>query len=140
MPALRESLELLTRWRTLHAFLYEYSNFGRLPAPALRALMAEFKPLSVRKGELIVREGDAAGPMYLLRSGRVGLQRCARATRTPRLLSRGRVLWRAGDAQRGTASGDRRSRQRLRTAAAGSGIGRQCCASAIQNSINCCAS
>lgn len=71
VPALRESLQLLARWRTLHAFLYEFSNFGRLPAPALRALMAEFKPLSVRKGELIVREGDPAGPMYLLRSGRV---------------------------------------------------------------------
>ena len=78
VPALRESLELLTRWRTLHAFLYEYSNFGRLSAPALRALMAEFKPLSVRKGELIVREGDAAGPMYLLRSGRVWVYSGAR--------------------------------------------------------------
>jgi len=70
-PSLRGALELLARWRTLHAFLYEFSNFGRLPAPALRALMAELKPIRVPKGQSIVREGDPAGPMYLLRSGRV---------------------------------------------------------------------
>jgi ATP-binding cassette subfamily B protein len=71
LPALREAMELLARWRSLHAFLYEFSNFGRLPAPALSALMAELEPLQVRKGERIVREGDSAGPMYVLRAGRV---------------------------------------------------------------------
>jgi HlyB family type I secretion system ABC transporter len=70
-PALRGALELLSRWRTLHTFLYESSNFGRLPAPALRALMAEFKPARAAKGECILRENDPAGPMYLIRSGRV---------------------------------------------------------------------
>lgn len=71
VPALAEAMELLARWRSLHAFLHEFSQFGRLPAPALKALMAEFQPLSARKGERIVREGDSAGPMYLVRSGRV---------------------------------------------------------------------
>ncbi len=77
-PALREAIELLARWRSLHSFLYEFSNFGRLPAPALRALMAELVPLQVRKGELILREGDGAGPMYLLRAGRVWIYSGAR--------------------------------------------------------------
>ena len=80
VPALREALELLARWRTLHAFLYEFSNFGRLSAPALRALMGELKPLGVRKGELIVREGDNAGPMYVLRAGRVWIYSGPRET------------------------------------------------------------
>ena len=35
-PELRASIELVARWRTLHGFLYEFSNFGRLSAPALR--------------------------------------------------------------------------------------------------------
>ncbi len=70
-PALREALELLARWRALHGFLYEYSNFGRLPAPALETLLAELQPVTAPRGHLIVREGDPAGPMFIIRSGRV---------------------------------------------------------------------
>ena len=90
-PAVREALELMARWRVLHAFLYEFSNFGRLPLPALRALMAELKPARAVKGELILREGDAAGPMYLLRSGR------ARAFTGPRAQARNRAFYREGE-------------------------------------------
>src|SRR5215471_13336938 len=38
-PEFKHCLELTARWRTLHGFLYEFSNFGRLPASALRALV-----------------------------------------------------------------------------------------------------
>ena len=78
LPALREAIELLARWRSLHTFLYEFSNFSRLPAPALRALIGELQPLSVRKGETILREGEPAGPMYVLRAGRVWIYSGAR--------------------------------------------------------------
>jgi HlyB family type I secretion system ABC transporter len=71
LPELRESLESMSRWRALHGFLYEYSNFGRLPAPALEALMKRLEERRVAKGEIILREGEPAGPMYLLRQGRV---------------------------------------------------------------------
>jgi len=90
-PAVREALELMARWRVLHAFLYEFSNFGRLPLLALRALMAELKPARAAKGDLIVREGDAAGPMYLLRSGR------ARAFTGPIAQARNRAFYREGE-------------------------------------------
>ncbi len=70
-PDLRTALELVVRWRTLRGFLYEFSNFGRLPAPALQALMQGLQPTRADKGEIIIRQGDPAGPMYIVQSGRV---------------------------------------------------------------------
>ena len=70
-PELKNSLELTARHRTLHGFLYEYSNFGRLPARALQALIAKLVPLDFGKGETIIREGDPAGPMFIVEKGRV---------------------------------------------------------------------
>ncbi len=56
LPALREALELLARWRTLQGFLHTASNFGRLPAPVLNAVIAGLKPATAAKGDLILRE------------------------------------------------------------------------------------
>lgn len=70
-PELLNMLELLSRWRTLHGFLYAFSQFGRLPEPALRALMSRLDPAEFQKGQKIIREGDPAGPMYIVRDGRV---------------------------------------------------------------------
>ncbi|MBX3734262.1 MAG: peptidase domain-containing ABC transporter [Verrucomicrobiae bacterium] len=70
-PDLLHSLELLSRWRALHSFLYTYSHFGRLPAPALRALIDRLKPVEFPKGATLIRQGDPAGPMYIVREGRV---------------------------------------------------------------------
>src|SRR5262249_14477824 len=39
LPEFRHSLELTARWRAMHGFLYEFSNFGRLPGPALLCLV-----------------------------------------------------------------------------------------------------
>lgn len=90
-PDLRRALELLSRWRTLHAFLYEASNFGRLPAPALRALMERLQPARAAKGECIVRQHDPAGPLYLIRSGRVWVYS------GPREQAQHRAFYRDGD-------------------------------------------
>lgn len=70
-PELMHSLELLSRWRALHSFLYSYSHFGRLSAPALRALIDDLHPVSFKKGDTIIRQGDPAGPMYIVREGRI---------------------------------------------------------------------
>ncbi len=70
-PELLHSLELLSRWRTLHGFLYTFSHFGRLPAEALRGLMTRLDPADFKKGDRIIREGDPSGPMYIVREGRV---------------------------------------------------------------------
>lgn len=90
-PALQQALELQSRWRTLHGFLYQFSDFGRLPASALQALMAALEPRHAARGELIVREGDRSADLMILRSGRAVAWRGAGAARQ-RL-----ALYRAGD-------------------------------------------
>ncbi len=70
VPALREQVEITKRHRALQGFLYQFSNFGRLPTPALRSMIEKLSPLEVRKGDLIIRQGESAGPMYILEKGR----------------------------------------------------------------------
>src|SRR5437764_10695639 len=63
-------MQVTRRARTLQSFLYEFSNFGRLPTPALREVIEKLERVQFRKGNLIIKEGDSAGPMYLLEKGR----------------------------------------------------------------------
>src|SRR6266566_1745843 len=70
-PQFRHSLELTARWRVLHAFLYQFSNFGRLPGPALISLVDKLNPKEFAKGQIVLREGEPAGPMYVIEKGRV---------------------------------------------------------------------
>ncbi len=69
-PDLRHHIEMTARHRALHGFLYEFSNFGRLPVPALRSLVEKLTPVEVLKGEAIIREGDPPGAMFILEKGR----------------------------------------------------------------------
>ncbi len=69
-PALKHHLEMTARHRALHGFLYEFSNFGRLPVPALRSLVEKLTPMDVVKGEPIIREGDPPGAMFIIEKGR----------------------------------------------------------------------
>jgi HlyB family type I secretion system ABC transporter len=70
-PDLRKYLEITARYKALHGFLYEFTNFGRLSAPALQELIENLSPVSFSKGQLILREGEPAGPMYIVLAGRV---------------------------------------------------------------------
>ncbi len=70
-PELRGYLEATQRYRTLHGFLYEFSNFGRLPEPALNELIQRLTPETYPAGSRILSKGDAAGPMYVVQSGKV---------------------------------------------------------------------
>src|ERR1051326_2324009 len=69
-PDLKHHLEMTARHRALHGFLYEFSNFGRLPVPALRSLVEKLTPIDVPKGDTIIREGDPPGAMFILEKGR----------------------------------------------------------------------
>src|SRR5216110_1669498 len=69
-PELKEYMQVTRRARTLQSFLYEFSNFGRLPTPALREVIEKLERVQFRKGNLIIKEGDSAGPMYILEKGR----------------------------------------------------------------------
>src|SRR6185369_4461733 len=63
--------ELTARWRAMRGFLYQFSNFGRLPAPALQSLVDKLTPKEVAKGDIVLREGEPPGPMYIIEKGRV---------------------------------------------------------------------
>jgi ATP-binding cassette subfamily B protein len=69
-PELRHHLEMTARHRALHGFLYEFSNFGRLPVQALRHLVEKLAPIEIQKGQAIIREGDPPGPMFIVEKGR----------------------------------------------------------------------
>ena len=70
VPELKHYIEMTARHRSLHGFLYEFSNFGRLPVPALRSLVEKLTPVEVPKGDAIIREGDPPGAMFILEKGR----------------------------------------------------------------------
>jgi len=69
-PELRHYIEMIGRNRAIQSFLYQFSNFGRLPAPALRSMIDKLVPVGFAKGNLIIREGDPAGPLYVIEKGR----------------------------------------------------------------------
>src|SRR5437588_886521 len=69
-PELKEHMQVTRRAHTLQSFLYEFSNFGRLPTPALRGVIEKLERVQFQKGNLIIKEGDSAGPMYILEKGR----------------------------------------------------------------------
>ena len=70
LPDLKHHVQLTERHRALQGFLYEFSNFGRLPTTALRSVIEKLSPIDVPKGQLIIQEGGKAGPMYIIEKGR----------------------------------------------------------------------
>jgi HlyB family type I secretion system ABC transporter len=77
IPELRDALELRVRHRALHNFLREFSALGELPLPVLRRVLEGLRPVAFAAGELIVREGEPAGPLFIVQSGRARVFRDA---------------------------------------------------------------
>ncbi len=69
-PEIQRHVEAMGRHRALQGFLYEFSNFGRLPTQALREIIDKLAPVEFEKGQLIIQEGDEAGPMFIIEKGR----------------------------------------------------------------------
>ena len=91
VPELKHHVEMTARHRALHGFLYEFSNFGRLPVPAMRSVIEKLSPVEFAKGSFIIKEGDAAGPMYIMEKGR------ARAFSSDNGTQRNLAFYREGD-------------------------------------------
>ena len=70
VPDLKHYIEMIGRNRAVQSFLYQFSNFGRLPGAALRSMIDKLLPVGFTKGQLIIKEGDAAGPLYVIEKGR----------------------------------------------------------------------
>src|SRR5215468_5817970 len=91
VPDLKQYVETTGRNRALQSFLYQFSNFGRLPIPVLRGMIDKLSPVTFEKGDLIIREGDDAGPLYILQKGR------ARAFTSTNGTERNLAFYREGD-------------------------------------------
>jgi ATP-binding cassette subfamily B protein len=70
-PEIRQYLELQIKHRHLHNFFRLYSPFARLPADQLKTLLTEFRAISFTPGQLVIRQGDTPGPMYIVEEGRL---------------------------------------------------------------------
>ena len=70
VPDIKRFVETTGRNRALQSFLYQFSNFGRLPTVVLRNVIDTLKPVVFEKGNLIIREGEDAGPLYVVQKGR----------------------------------------------------------------------
>jgi ATP-binding cassette subfamily B protein len=70
-PSLRRYLELQALHRRLSNFFKEFTAFAKLPGPALQEMLSDLEHVNVRAGDLLILEGDTAGPLYVVESGRL---------------------------------------------------------------------
>jgi ATP-binding cassette subfamily B protein len=70
-PQVREAFQALANARSLWNFFRVHSSFSQLSNEALALLVSELERLDVPAGEIVVREGDRPGPMYVIEQGRV---------------------------------------------------------------------
>jgi HlyB family type I secretion system ABC transporter len=68
-PDLRRVLELQAAHRQLYNFFRHFTPFRTLPVAALEAMLAELEPLTAARGELVIRQGDPPGAMYIVQDG-----------------------------------------------------------------------
>lgn len=69
-PEVRQFFELQSRLRNLQFFFRQFTVFAKLPPEALNDLLANLEPIEYRKGDVVIREGDPPGPMYIIEEGR----------------------------------------------------------------------
>ena len=70
-PGIKTSFELHIRYRSLNTFFRLHTPFAKLPIQALGQLLDQFQTVNVKKGELVFRQGDPAGPLYAIEDGRL---------------------------------------------------------------------
>ncbi len=70
-PEIKAQFDLQVKHRSLHDFFRLYTPFVKLPVPALTLLLQELESMTVKNGEMVIRQGDPAGPMYIVEEGRL---------------------------------------------------------------------
>ncbi|ETW25238.1 peptidase domain-containing ABC transporter [Mycobacterium gastri] len=70
-PEVGRYVDLHIRRHELRDFLRQYTAFADLPPEGMRVLLDGLIASSVSAGELVVRQGEPAGPMYVVRHGRL---------------------------------------------------------------------
>ena len=70
-PQVREAFQALANARSLWNFFRVHSGFSQLSNDALALLVSGLERVDAPAGEIVVREGDPPGPMYVIEQGRV---------------------------------------------------------------------
>jgi HlyB family type I secretion system ABC transporter len=70
-PEIREHFEVLARQRTLQNFFRLYPAFAELPADGIALMSNRLETVDVAKGEVVVRQNEPGGPMYIVEEGRL---------------------------------------------------------------------
>ncbi|MGH9885461.1 MAG: cyclic nucleotide-binding domain-containing protein, partial [bacterium] len=70
-PDVRRYLELQALHRRLNNFFKEYTAFAKLPAAAMQDLLSQIQRITIKPGEVLIRQGDPPGPMFVVESGRL---------------------------------------------------------------------
>lgn len=70
-PEIKNYIEVEQRHRQLANFIKLYTSLAKLPAEALKLLALEVKIIAVKAGEVVIRQGDPVGPMFIVEEGRL---------------------------------------------------------------------
>ncbi|MCC6131998.1 MAG: cyclic nucleotide-binding domain-containing protein, partial [Acidobacteria bacterium] len=70
-PEIRPNFELHIKHRSLNTFFRLHTPFGKLSPPALAKLLSEFQAVTVTKGNLVFKQGDDPGPLFIVEEGRL---------------------------------------------------------------------
>jgi len=70
-PEIKQYTELEQRHRHLTNFIKLYTVFAKLPAEALKLLALESETVTVKPGEIVLHQGEAIGPMFIVEEGRL---------------------------------------------------------------------
>ena len=70
-PEIRKYIELEQRHRHLANFLKLYTVLAKLPAEAVTLLALEAERVTLAAGDILFRQGDPVGPVFILEEGRL---------------------------------------------------------------------
>jgi ATP-binding cassette subfamily B protein len=70
-PSVGEAFALQPQVRRLADFLRVHSAFSRLPQTAILPMLQALEVVKARAGEVVLREGDPAGPLFIVQDGRL---------------------------------------------------------------------
>jgi ATP-binding cassette subfamily B protein len=68
-PELKVHIDLQIKHRSISDFFRLYTPFAKLPVAALTMLLQELEPVTVKSGDLVIRQGDPSGPLYIVEEG-----------------------------------------------------------------------
>jgi ATP-binding cassette subfamily B protein len=70
-PEIKEYFEVERRHRDLTNFVKLYTILAKLPAEALKLLALEAETAVVNEGDVVIRQGAPAGPMFIVEEGKL---------------------------------------------------------------------